>query len=93
MNFVSYNKYKQYLESFGYVEDGQIDHSDMSFITHSFKKEDVKLCYMVNEYTNNGVATDKVMSINHGYGSIYVGWNSVKIDFRTKFWKNLMYNV
>ena len=91
MKFISFNKYKKYLESFGYVlENGTNVYYDLKFITYFFSKPNEKLKYTVNVYLNkDNKPTDNVMAINHGYGSPYLGWNSVKIDMRKKFWKNL----
>ena len=91
MKFISYNKCKSYLESFGYVlERGADIYYNLKFITYFFSKPNEKFKYTINVYLNNdNEPTDKVMSINHGYGNPYIGWNSVKIDMRKKFWKNL----
>ena len=86
MKFVSFNKYKAYLESVGYVQEKGInEYYDANLTTYFFSKPDEKEKYMVNVFMN----TDKVISISRGYGSIYLGWNNVKIDMRSKFWKNL----
>ena len=62
----------------------------IKFITYFFSKPSEKFKYTINVYLNNdNEPTDKVMGINHGYGSQYLGWNNVKIDMRKKFWKNL----
>ena len=91
MKFISYSKYKNYLESFGYsLEKGTNIYYDLKFITYFFSKPGEKLKYTVNVYLDkHNEPSDKVMSINHGYGSPYLGWNSVKIDMRKKFWKDL----
>ena len=91
MKFVSYNKYKNYLESFGYsLEKGTNIYYDLAFVTYFFSKPDEKMKYIINVYLDkNNEPTDKVMSIAHGYGSPYLGWQSVKIDMRKKFWKDL----
>ena len=91
MKFISFNKYKKYLESFGYVlENGTNVYYDLKFITYFFSKPNEKLKYTVNVYLNkDNKPTDNVMGINHGYGSPCLGWNTVKIDMRKKFWKNL----
>lgn len=91
MKFVSFKKYKEYLESFGYVQEkGTNEYYNLGFTTYFFSKPDEKLKYTVNVYMNKDFqSTDKVMSIAHGYGSTYLGWNSVKIDMRRNFWKKL----
>lgn len=86
MKFVSFNKYKAYLESVGYVQEkGTNEYYDSNLTTYFFSKPGEKEKYLVNVFMN----TDKVISISRGYGSIYLGWNNVKIDMRSKFWKNL----
>jgi len=93
MNFVSFTKYKSYLESLGYsLERGKDDYSDsLHFITYFFSKEGEKDKYFVNVFTDcNGIG-DHIMSINYGHGSIFVGGiKTIKIDMRKKFWKNLV---
>ena len=84
---ISFKKYKQYLEFFGYVQEkGTNEYYDLGFITYFFSKPNEKLKYAVNVFINS----DIIMAINHGYGSLYLGWQTVKIDKRKKFWKNLM---
>lgn len=92
MKLVSYKKYKAYLESFGYVlEKGTNTYYDLGFITYFFSKPGEKLKYTINVYLDKDKEpTDKVIAINHGYGSPYLGWHSVKIDMRKKFWKDLV---
>lgn len=91
MKLISYNKYKNYLESLGYVlEKGTNEYYDLKFITYFFSKPNEKLKYTVNVYMDKDFkSTDKVMSIACGYGSPYIGWGSVKVDMRKKFWKDL----
>lgn len=86
---ISFKKYKQYLESFGYVQEkGTNEYYDLGFITYFFSKPTEKLKYTVNVFINS----DIIMSISHGYGSPCLGWQPVKIDKRKKFWKDLMIN-
>lgn len=86
MKFVSFNKYKAYLESSGYVQEkGTNEYYDANMTTYLFSKPGEKLKYLVNVFRN----TDKVISIANGYGSPYLGWDNVIIDMRKKFWKNL----
>ena len=91
MKFISFNKLKLYLESHGYVlENGTNIYYDSKFITYFLSKPNEKFKYIINVYLNNdNEPTDKIMTINYGYGSPYLGWNSVKIDMRKKFWKKL----
>lgn len=93
MKFVSFTKYKSYLESLGYhLENGKDDYSNsLRFITYFFSKEGEKDKYFVNVFTDRNGVGDKIMCINYGHGSIYVGGiKSIKIDMRRKFWKNLV---
>lgn len=93
MNFISFTKYKSYLESIGYsLERGKNDYSDsLHFITYLFFKEGDKDKYFVNVFTDKNGVGDKIMCINFGHGSIYVGGiKKVKIDMRHKFWKSLV---
>lgn len=98
MKFVSFNKYKKYLESLGYVQEKHIDDYayPLAFRTYYFSKLDDKKKYGINVYTRPNIGgvgfelTDNIMSILYGCGSIYAGGiKKIKIDFRTKFWKNL----
>ena len=91
MKFISYNKCKSYLESLGYsIEKGANEYYVLGFITYFFSKPNEKLKCTINVYMDKDFkSTDKVMSIACGYGDPYLGWNSVKIDMRKKFWKNL----
>ena len=92
MKFISFKKYKEHLESFGYVQEkGTNEYYNLGFITYFFSKPNEKLKYTVNVYMDKDFkSTDKVMSIAYGYGSPYLAWNSVKIDKRKKFWKKLI---
>lgn len=87
MKYISFNKYKKYLESLGYIQErGENVYGDLGFRTVFFSKPEVKPKYTVNVFLNS----DHVIGINHGYGSPYIGWNSVKVDMRTKFWKHML---
>lgn len=92
MKLISFNKYREYLESFGYsIEKGTNTYYDLKFVSYFFSKPSFKLKYEVNVFLDkDNNPTDKVMSINHGYGSPYLGWESVKIDLRKKFWKQFL---
>ena len=92
MKFVSFCKYKNYLESFGWmIEKGTNVSYDLKFVTYFFSKPDEKLKYTVNVFLDKyNEPTDHVISINRGYGSAYLGWNSVKIDMRKKFWRDFV---
>lgn len=86
MKFISFEKYKAYLESQGYVQEkGENVYYNLSFRTVFFSKPGEKNKYTVNVFLNS----DHVMAINYGYGSPYIGWKSVKIDVRKKFWRDL----
>lgn len=93
MKLISFKKYKAYLESFGYVlEKGTNEYYSLGFITYFFSLPEENHKYMVNVYMDKKdfKPTDKVMSIARGYGNPYLGWNSVNIDMRKNFWKNLI---
>lgn len=86
MKFISFKKFTEYLESLGYIkEPGVNEYPNLSFKSVFFSKPSDKNKYWVNVFLNS----DKLMSINYGYGSPYLGYQSIKIDFRKKFWKNL----
>ena len=86
MKFISFEKFTEYLESLGYTkEPGVNEYPNLSFKSIFFSKQSDKNKYWVNVFIN----TDKVISIAYGYGSPYLGYKTVKIDMRTKFWKNL----
>ena len=91
MKFVSFIKYKNYLENIkGYsLEKHKEDYSDaLGFILYIFSKPNEEDKYFVNVFTNRNGIGDKVMSINYGHGSFYAGKiNKVKIDMRTNYWK------
>ena len=40
--------------------------------------------------SKDGTSSDNIMSINEGHGSPFLGWRSVKVDMRRKFWKDLV---
>lgn len=86
MKFISFKKFTEYLESLGYTkETGENLYYDLSFRSVFFSKPNDKNKYWVNVFLNS----DKLMSINYGYGSPFIGYKSIKIDMRKKFWKNL----
>ena len=83
---VSFEKYKAYLESLGYSQEkGTNEFPNLSFKSYFFSKAGEVNKFIVNTFIN----TDKVISIAYGYGSPYLGYKTVNIDMRTKFWKNL----
>lgn len=87
MKFVSFKKYKSYLESLGYTQErGENISTGLGFKTVLFSRPCDKDKIMANVF----LSSDHIFSISKGYGSIYLGWNNVKIDMRKKFWKNLM---
>lgn len=93
MKFVSFEKYKAYLESHGYtLEKGKNDYSQtLGFITYIFSKHTDEDKYFVNVFTDRNGNGDSVMSINYGHGSIYTGHiKKVKIDFRTNYWNQFV---
>lgn len=89
---ISFNKYKKYLESIGYsIEKGTNTYYDLKFVSYFFSKPSIKAKRIVNVFLDkDNNPTDKVISINQGYGSIYLGWESIKIDLRKKFWKQFI---
>lgn len=91
MKFISFNKFKSYLESYGYVlENGMNIYADLKFFTYFFSKPGKNDKYAINVFMkNDGTPGDHIISINEGHGSPYIGWRSVKVDMRKKFWKNL----
>ena len=92
MKFVKYNKFKNYLESNGYVLDNGMNiYPNCGYCTILFSNINKKEKYAINVFlTNNGEIGDNVMSIAKGYGSPYFGWNFIKIDMRRMFWKNFI---
>lgn len=84
MKFISFNKYKTYLETNGYRLNEKVEFSD--FISYYFIKPNDFNIYIINVFINS----DYIMSINYGHGSIYNGWYKLNIDKRTKFWKNMI---
>ncbi len=91
MKFISFNKFKSYLESYGYVlEKGMNIYADLKFFTYFFSKPDKEDKYAINVFmSKDGTPSDHIISINEGHGSPYIGWRSVKVDMRRKFWKDL----
>ena len=91
MKFISFNKFKSYLESYGYVlENGMNIYADLKFFTYFFSKPGKNDKYAINVFMEkDGTPGDHIISINEGYGSPYIGWRSVKVDMRRKFWKDL----
>ena len=92
MKFISYTKYKTYLESNGYVlEKGINIYVDLRFFTYFFSKPGKEDKYAINVFmSKDGTSSDNIMSINKGHGSPFLGWRSVKVDMRRKFWKDLV---
>ena len=92
MKFISYIKYKTYLESNGYVlEKGINIYADLRFFTYFFSKPGKEDKYAINVFMlKDGTSSDHIMSINEGHGSLFLGWRSVKVDMRRKFWKDLV---
>lgn len=86
MKFISFKKYKAYLESIGYKQEkGENIYYGLGFRSIFFSKDGNEDKYMTNVFLDS----DSIMSINYGHGSIYVGWNAVNVDMRKKFWKDL----
>lgn len=96
MKHISFYKYKEHLESLGYVLDkGTNIYYDLKFITYFFtpvnKPKTKCIRQMVNVFLDkNNNPTDHVISISLGNGSPYIGWNKVEIDMRRKYWKQFM---
>ena len=83
---VSFKKYKAYLESLGYKQEkGTNEFPNLSFKTYFFSRPNETYKYMVNIFIN----TDYVISIAYGFGSPYIGYQTVHIDMRKKFWKRM----
>lgn len=92
MKFISFSKYKNYLESIGYsAEKYKSDYSgSLGFITYFFSKPGEEDKYFVNVYTTKNGISDNIMSMHYGHGSFYAGGiKPVKVDMRRKFWKDL----
>ena len=88
MNTISFEKFKAYLESQGYVEETKCNEFGHPLYMKEifFSKEGEKDKYSVKVF----MFSDKVASISYGHGSVYNGnIKNVKIDFRKKFWKKL----
>lgn len=92
MNFLSFTKFKAYLESSGYIlEKGMNIYKDLRFYTYFFSKPGKVDKYAINVYMlEDDSPGDHIMNINKGHGSLYIGWNLVKVDMRKKFWKNFI---
>lgn len=89
MKFISFKKFKAYLESQGYVqEQGKNIYGAPIFLEETFySKEGEVDKYSVKTY----MFSDKVASIWFGHGSFYSGnITRVKVDYRKKFWKELL---
>jgi hypothetical protein len=86
MKFISFKKYTKYLESLGYSkENGENLYENLSIRSVFYSKPGEKNKYWINIFLN----TDKLISINYGYGCSWFGYKSINIDMRQNFWKNL----
>lgn len=97
MKYVSYEKYKQYIESEGWVLD-PTTYKEM-YYPHAikqlvFRKDEDKRMLLVNvmgkDNTKPMQLTDIVFAINYSdpRRGLY-GYENVKVNFTQKFWKNL----
>jgi len=93
MKFISFNKYKSYLESCGYTLEKRTNtYYNLKIISYFFSKAINRECTkcIVNVFLDKeNNPTDKIISIATGYGSPFICWDPVRIDMRKKFWKNL----
>lgn len=97
MKYVSYEKYKQYIESEGWVLD-PTTYKEM-YDPHAikqvvFRKQGDKRMLLVNVFgkdkTRPMQLTDIVSAINYFDPRLGLyGYENVKVNFTQKFWKNL----
>ena len=92
MKHISFNKYKEYLLSKGFIlESGTNIYYNIKIKTYFFKDPNRNYKVLVNIFIDkDNNDTDYLVSINCGYGSPLIGYESCKIDKRKKFWKNFM---
>lgn len=97
MKYVSYEKYKQYIESEGWILD-PTTYKEM-YCPHAikqlvFRKDGDKRMLLVNvmgkDNTRSMQLTDIISAINYSdpCRGLY-GYENVKVNFTQKFWKNL----
>lgn len=97
MKYVSYEKYKQHIESEGWVLDPTTYkevYSPHAMKQLVFRKQGDKRMLLINvmgkDNTRPMQLTDIISSINYSdprLGSF--GYENVKVNFKQKFWKNL----
>ena len=93
--FVSFTKYKAYLENQGYSQKGKPVEYDttLGIRDYVFSKEGDENIYKITVFVNNLGIEDNIVSIYYGFGTLYFGkWTEIKVDFRKKFWKELTNN-
>lgn len=92
MKYISFNKYKEYLLSKGFVlETGTNIYYNIKMKTYFFKDPNRNHKVLVNIFLDkDNNDTDYLVSVNCGYGSSLIGYESCKIDKRKKFWKNFI---
>ena len=92
MKHISFNKYKEYLLSKGFIlESGTNIYYNIKIKTYFFKDPNRNYKVLVNIFIDkDNNDTDYLVSVNCGYGSPFIGYESCKIDKRKKFWKNFM---
>lgn len=92
MKYISFNKYKEYLLSKGFIlESGTNIYYNIKMKTYFFKDPNRNHKVLVNIFIDkDNNDTDYLVSVNCGYGSLLIGYESCKIDKRKKFWKNFM---
>ena len=92
MKHISFNKYKEYLLSKGFIlENGTNIYYNIKMKTYFFKDPNRNHKVLVNIFIDkNNNDTDYLVSVNCGSGSPLIGYESCKIDKRKKFWKNFM---
>lgn len=92
MKHISFNKYKEYLLSKGFIlEAGANIYYNIKIKTYFFKDPNRNHKVLVNIFLDkDNNDTDYLVSVNCGYGASLIGYDSCKIDKRKKFWKNFM---
>ena len=89
---VKFNKYKDWLQIQGYnVERIDKYAPPLQCYCYTFSNG-TKYKYWVNVHCDRNLnVSNNIMSINYGWGTPYMGTiKSVKIDFRKKFWKEML---
>lgn len=92
MKYISFSKFKNYIEDQGFILEKNTNiYYDLKFISYFFSNKNKNYKYMVNVFLDkNNNPTDHIISINKGCGSIFIGWEKCKVDFRKKMWNSLV---